>query len=77
MLYPQAAAVTSQVAGIPVDWPNPKGCWDWWGFTGEDFARKSGPQIGAVDAMIDRLAGKTAARGSSAPRSPCAPVNGE
>ena len=27
VLYPQAAAVTSRVAGIPVAWPNPQGCW--------------------------------------------------
>ena len=49
VLYPQAAAVTDRVAGVRLDWPNPRGCWDWWGFTGEDFARKSGPQISAVD----------------------------
>ena len=71
VLYPQAAAVTRRVAGVPLGGPNPQGCWDWWGFTGEDFARKSGPQISAVDAMIDRLAGKTAARGSSAPNAVC------
>ena len=56
VLYPQAAAVTSRVAGIPVSWPNPQGCWDWWGFTGNDFARRSGRQIRAINSMIDRLA---------------------
>jgi hypothetical protein len=64
VLYPQAAAVTESVAGVPLDWPNPQGCWDWWGFTGKDFARKSGPQMRAVNAMIDRLAGKAAVNGS-------------
>ena len=77
VLYPQAAAVTGRVAGIPVDWPNPKGCWDWWGFTGTNFARKAGSQISAVDAMIDRLAGKTGVNGSSAAGGSCAQADGE
>jgi poly(3-hydroxybutyrate) depolymerase len=71
VLYPQAAAVTERVAGVRLDWPNPQGCWDWWGFTGKDFARKSGPQISAVDAMMERLAGTSAVSGSSPPASVC------
>jgi poly(3-hydroxybutyrate) depolymerase len=40
---------------------NPKGCWDWWGLEQSlsrngDFARKTGYQISAVKAMLDRLA---------------------
>lgn len=35
---------------------NPNGCWDWWGYTGKDYALKSGKQIKAVKKMIDRLA---------------------
>ena len=35
---------------------NPRGCWDWWGYTGPQYAAKAGPQIRAVKAMIDRLA---------------------
>jgi poly(3-hydroxybutyrate) depolymerase len=70
VLYPQAAAVTSQVAGIEVDWPNPMGCWDWWGFTGKDFARKNGRQISAINAMIDRLAGRGGGVGSPSPSTP-------
>ncbi len=35
---------------------NPRGCWDWWGYTGAQYANKTGPQIRAVKAMIDRLA---------------------
>ncbi len=34
---------------------NPNGCWDWWGYTGSDYALKSGKQIKAVIGMIDRL----------------------
>lgn len=37
---------------------NPLGCWDWWGYTGTDYDREAGPQIAAVLAMIDRLAGE-------------------
>jgi poly(3-hydroxybutyrate) depolymerase len=32
-------------------------CWDWWGYTGADYAQKSGPQIGAIVAMVQRLSG--------------------
>ena len=40
---------------------NPKGCWDWWGLDqllplNSDFARKTGYQVSAIKAMIDRLA---------------------
>ena len=34
---------------------NPRGCWDWWGYTGLQYANKTGPQIRAIKAMIDRL----------------------
>jgi hypothetical protein len=37
---------------------NPNACWDWWGYTGVDYAQKSGPQIQAIYAMLQRLAGK-------------------
>ncbi len=40
---------------------NPRGCWDWWGYTGSQYMTRAGPQIAAVRAMIDRLA---APRGS-------------
>lgn len=58
VLYPQAAAVRNRFLGISLPWPNPLGCWDWWGFTGPEFDLKSGAQIAAVSAMIDRLAGR-------------------
>ncbi len=35
---------------------NPNGCWDWWGYTGTDYAVKTGVQIRAIVAMVDRLA---------------------
>lgn len=34
---------------------NPRGCWDWWGYTGVTYATKDGAQIRAVIAMVDRL----------------------
>ncbi|NRR28635.1 depolymerase [Oxalobacteraceae bacterium] len=34
---------------------NPDGCWDWFGYTGSDYALKSGLQLKAIRAMIDRL----------------------
>lgn len=55
VLYPQAAAVKRRVLGVTLPWPNPQGCWDWWGFTGPDYARRTGPQIAAINAMVDRL----------------------
>jgi len=55
VLYPQAAVLERRVLGVALPWPNPQGCWDWWGFTGPDYARRAGPQIAAINAMIDRL----------------------
>ncbi len=38
---------------------NPQGCWNWWGYDKDpDYAVKSGRQIAAVKAMLDRVAGK-------------------
>jgi poly(3-hydroxybutyrate) depolymerase len=34
---------------------NPQGCWDWWGYSGADFALKSGAQMAAVHAMVAKL----------------------
>jgi len=49
VLYPQAVST----AGI-----NPYGCWDWWGYTGLDYATKLGSQIKAVYKMMGTLMGK-------------------
>ena len=35
---------------------NPRGCWDWWGYTGSGYATKDGAQMRAVMAMVQRLA---------------------
>jgi len=46
ILYPQAVS-------IPL--LNPNGCWDWWGYSGADYATKNGVQIQALKAMVDQL----------------------
>lgn len=51
VLYPQAKS--SKLAPM-----NPLGCWDWWGYSGENYATREGQQIKAVKAMLDRLASK-------------------
>lgn len=37
VLYPQARASYAPL--------NPKGCWDWWGFSGADYDTRSGAQL--------------------------------
>jgi poly(3-hydroxybutyrate) depolymerase len=34
---------------------NPKGCWDWWGYSGADYHTRDGSQMRAVRAMIGAL----------------------
>lgn len=53
VLYPQ----TIDWDGPSLTRTNPKGCWDWWGFSGEDYATRNGKQIRAIKAMLDRLTG--------------------
>jgi poly(3-hydroxybutyrate) depolymerase len=66
VLYPQVVATEPGPSNpaVPV---NPNGCWDWWGLSDndQDFARKTGPQISAVKAMLDRLAGQFVPGGGS------------
>ena len=48
VLYPQVKASW---------WPyNPRGCWDWWGYSGVNYATREGAQIRAIRAMLERLA---------------------
>jgi hypothetical protein len=48
VLYPQAIR---RYWGIY----NPRGCWDWWGYTGSQYATRDGAQVRAVRAMLARL----------------------
>jgi len=45
VLYPQAIETGY----------NPNGCWDWYGYNSTDYAAKSGPQMAAIYAMVQRL----------------------
>ncbi len=38
-------------------------CWDWWGYDSASYAKKSGPQMAAVKAMVDRLGSGTGGGG--------------
>lgn len=48
VLYPQADASTLR----PL---NPRGCWDWWGYSGVDYAAQGGAQLIAVRRMLEAL----------------------
>lgn len=53
VLYPQAVSVAapwySPFSG------NPNGCWDWWGYSGEDYLSREAPQIAAIARMAAAL----------------------
>lgn len=57
VLYPQANALTS---GTRLPRANPNGCWDWWGYDDANYAKKTGRQMAAVKAMVDRVSGANA-----------------
>ena len=66
VLYPQIQANGITQLGIT----NPRACWDWWGYLDADptvspsYLLKSGRQISAIKAMLDRV---TSGAGSPAP----------
>jgi poly(3-hydroxybutyrate) depolymerase len=47
VLYPQARASMAPL--------NPKGCWDWWGYSGESYDTRDGVQLRAVAGMSAAL----------------------
>lgn len=47
VLYPQVSA-----SYVPL---NPKACWDWWGYTGEDYDTRHGAQLRAVSRVAAAL----------------------
>lgn len=53
VLYPQARKWSG--LGLLALARNPQGCWDWWGYSGENYAEQSGKQIQAINAMINTL----------------------
>jgi len=55
VLYPQTVPRDGFASGSWKWVYNPKGCWDWWGYSGIDYHTRDGVQIKAVQAMIERL----------------------
>lgn len=43
MLYPQTSLTATN------------SCWDWWGYDSANYAKKSGPQMVAIKAMVDQI----------------------
>jgi len=58
VLYPQ----TTKSDVVPF---NPKGCWDWWGYTGTAYATVIGPQMATVKNMVCALTGSFASHRAS------------
>ena len=61
--YLEVAAANDVVLLFPQIEPsyapfNPQGCWDWWGYEGDAYAVKAGPQMRAVRRMVGDLLGK-------------------
>jgi len=48
VLYPQTIASSMNPF-------NPNACWDWWGYTGADYATKEGLQLKAVHQLVQAL----------------------
>jgi len=46
---------------------NPKGFWDWWGYTGDDYDLRSGKQVVGVSAIIDAYVSGKLLLGLNAP----------
>jgi len=42
-------------------------CWDWWGYDSANYSKKSGPQMAAVKAMVDRVGSGTPPANLAAP----------
>ncbi|WP_423228602.1 fibronectin type III domain-containing protein [Pseudaquabacterium inlustre] len=55
MLYPQTGTGATN------------SCWDWWGYDNANYSKKSGPQMAAVKAMVDKLGSGTPPANLAAP----------
>jgi poly(3-hydroxybutyrate) depolymerase len=49
VLYPQSGKLGQA---------NPYACWDWFGFTGQNYVTQSGAQMSALKKMIDQISGR-------------------
>ena len=57
VIYPQIEAKTVV---------NPKGCYDWWGYTNEDYDTKKGLQLSATHKMIEAVLSSIASNATEA-----------
>ena len=56
VLYPYVLISDASVGDPLVDnYNNSKGCWDWWGYSGNDYGLKTGPQMRMIYNMINAL----------------------
>jgi poly(3-hydroxybutyrate) depolymerase len=55
ILYPQTTQWLRPLTDPAGFTANPKGCWDWWGYSGDNYLGHDGKQMKAVRAMITRL----------------------
>jgi hypothetical protein len=75
VLYPQVHAVDFTRLGIT----NPRSCWDWWGYLDADptqsptYLLKTGQQIAAIKAMVDRITGGAATSAAAVASTPAPP----
>jgi hypothetical protein len=72
VLYPQTVASAFGDGTVPM---NPEGCWDWFGFTNGNYAKKSGRQITTIKGMLDKLTSGSKATPAPAPAADRAPRN--
>lgn len=56
VLFPQAKVDnTSRQTAASSTLSNPNACWDWIGWYGSNFAQKTGTQVKAIKAMVDKV----------------------
>jgi len=55
ILYPQTTQWLRPLTDPAGFTANPKGCWDWWGYSGDRYLTQDGKQMKAVRAMVARL----------------------
>lgn len=74
VLFPQTKVDnTSRPTAASGSLANPNACWDWLGWYGNDFSQKSGVQMAAIKAMVDKVSGGSG--GTQPPTTLPAPTN--
>lgn len=53
VLYPQAQRIMAPAWNLFGG--NPNGCWDWWGYAGDDYLSQNAPQLAAIARMTAAL----------------------